>query len=86
MDSVARIFDFLSHVLVASCAVQRGIVISLGGTCFIGHRVMRTRYSRFGLPMRASVSLDIADHRLAAIADIDILHGDALVAVLPNFV
>lgn len=41
---------------------------------------------RFGLHVRASVSLNVSNDCLAAIADTDILHGDALLAVLSNFV
>ena len=32
------------------------------------------------------LSLNIRDDRLAAVADIDILHGDSLLAILPDFV
>ena len=42
------------------------------------------RHGSVGLRVAATVSLNVSEHRLAAMADIDVLHGDALLAVLPH--
>ncbi len=39
-----------------------------------------------GLQVPATVSLNVSDDGLAAIADIDVLNRDALLSVLPNLV
>jgi hypothetical protein len=47
---------------------------------------MAPTYGPLLVRIPATVSLNVADHSLAAITDIDILHRDALLAVLSHLV